>query len=99
MAPALWWAEVRNVLLMAERRGRITPPDPDVSTGLRAIGRLNIRLDHAPESGAFLRISRTHRLSAYDALYLELAVRDGRPLASLDRSLIHAAAAEGVPAA
>ena len=55
-----------------------------------------MRLDHAADSVSTLRIARLHRLSVYDARYLELAVRDGRPLATLDRRLAAAAVAEGV---
>lgn len=93
-APALWWVEVRNVLLIAERRGRLT--QEDTSVALRAIEALGIRLDHAPDGAALLRLARTHRLTAYDAMYLELSIRQQRPLATLDRKLSTAAQAEGV---
>ena len=94
VAPALWWVEVRNVLLIAERRGRLTPEDTSVA--LRAIEALRIRLDYAPDSAILLRLARTHRLTAYDAMYLELSIRQQRPLATLDRKLGVAAQAEGV---
>ena len=94
VAPALWWVEVRNVLLIAERRGRLTPEDTSVA--LRAIKALSISLDHAPDGGALLRLARTHRLTAYDAMYLELSIRQQRPLATLDRKLGTAAQAEGL---
>ena len=94
VAPALWWVEVRNVLLTAERRGRTTPED--ISLALAAIEALGIRLDHAPDGGALLRLARAHRLSAYDALYLELSIRQQRPFATLDHRLSTAAQAEGL---
>ena len=94
VAPTLWWVEVRNVLLTAERRGRLTPED--TSLALAAIEALGIRLDHAPDGGALLRLARAHRLTAYDALYLELSIRQQRPLATLDHRLSTAAQAEGL---
>ena len=94
-APALWWVEVRNVLVIAERRGRLTPEDTAVA--VRAIDALGIHLDHAPGNASLFRLARTHGLSASDALYLELAVRQQRPLATLDCKLRAAAQAEGVP--
>ena len=94
-APALWWVEVRNVLVIAERRGRLTPEDTTVA--VQALDALGIHLDHAPDKASLFRLVRTHGLSAYDALYLELAVRQQRPLATLDRKLSAAAQAEGIP--
>ena len=95
IAPALWWVEVRNVLVIAERRGRLTPEDTAIA--VRALDALGIHLDHAPDNASLFRLARTHGLSAYDALYLELAVRQQRPLATLDRKLSAAAQAEGIP--
>ncbi len=94
IAPALWWVEVRNVLVIAERRGRLT--QEDTATAVQAIDALGIHLDHAPDNASLLRLARTHGLSAYDALYLELAVRQQRPLATLDHKLRVAAQAEGI---
>ena len=94
VAPALWWAEVRNVLVMSERRGRLTVAG--TATALAEISALDVRLDYSPESALVLRLAREHRLTVYDSLYLELAVRERRPLATLDRKLRLAAEAEGV---
>ena len=94
VAPTLWWVEVRNVLLTAERRGRTTPED--ISLALAAIEALGIRLDHAPDGGALLRLARAHQLTTHDALYLELSIRQQRPLATLDHRLSTAAQAEGL---
>jgi predicted nucleic acid-binding protein len=52
--------------------------------------------DHAPEEGAVVTLCRTHALTVYDAAYLELAQRQGIPLATLDSDLIRAVRAEGV---
>ena len=94
IAPALWWVEVRNVLVIAECRGRLT--QEDTAAAVQAIDVLGIHLDHAPDNASLLRLARTHGLSAYDALYLELAVRQQRPLATLDHKLSVAAQAEGI---
>ena len=94
MAPNLWWAEIRNVLIISERRGRVTPEE--IEAGLRWLNMLDIRLDRTPDSAAVLRLARGHRLSVYDAMYLELALREGGLLATFDRKLAGAARAEGV---
>ncbi len=93
-APGLWWAEFRNVLLATERSGRLT--SGDVATALTEVERLDIRLDHEPRGGFVMLLARSHRLTAYDAIYLELALRQQRPLATLDRHLARAATTEGV---
>ncbi len=91
--PALWWVEVRNGLVTAERRGRLT--QEDTAAAVQAIDALGIHLDHAPDSTSLLRLARTHGLTVYDAMYLELSIRQQRPLATLDRKLHAAAQAEG----
>lgn len=93
VVPAVWWAEVRNALIVAERRGRMTPGGTEVA--LAALDALGMRLDHAPDSGVVLHLARSHFLSAYDSMYLELALREARPLATLDRKLAGAALAAG----
>ena len=94
VAPALWWVEVRNVLVIAERKGRLT--QEDTAAAVQAIDALGVRLDQAPDSVSLFRLARTHGLTAYDAMYLELAIRQQRPLATLDRTLTAAAQAEGI---
>jgi predicted nucleic acid-binding protein len=94
VAPQLIWAEIRNLLLMAERRGRIGAGV--VEQALAAIGDLGLVLDVGAGSDRVMDLARRHRLTVYDALYLELALREALPLASADRALIRAAAAEGV---
>ncbi len=93
-APGLLWAEVRNVLVMAERRGRIAQRQADAA--LTELEALRIELDHVPDSRMTLRLARRHRVSVYDALYLELAIREGRALATLDQALRAAADSEGI---
>jgi len=94
VAPGLWWFEVRNILVVNERRRRIT--EPGTAAFLSCLSRLRIRVDRVPDEGAVLRLARTHRLSVYDAAYLELAQRERLPLATLDLDLQKAAACEGV---
>lgn len=93
VAPQFWWAELRNGLLAAERRGRISPAGTDAA--LAALDGLPITLDDAPRGAMVMRIAREHDLTVYDAMYLELALRLDRPLATLDRKLSRAAEAAG----
>ena len=92
--PALWWFEVRNALIVNERRGRLTPLVS--SEFLRQLSRLRIAIDRAPGEEEVLNFARRHRLSVYDASYLELAARQRIPLATLDSALAQAARREGV---
>ena len=94
VAPALWWVEVRNALVIAERKERLTQEDTLVA--VQAIDALGIHLDQAPDSASLFRLARAHGLTAYDAMYLELSIRQQRPLATLDRRLSAAAQAEGI---
>ena len=95
--PALWPVEVGNVLLTATRRGRITADEcPRICASLEA---LPIEIDPVSTSRAWgnaLALARKHRLSGYDAMYLELVVRMRLPLATLDQALGAAGRAEGL---
>jgi predicted nucleic acid-binding protein len=95
--PGLWHLEVANTLALAERRRRITTAE---STQLiELLGALDIEVDVETSSRAFTRVldlAREERLTAYDAAYLELAMRLGLPLASKDRDLCDAAERVGV---
>jgi predicted nucleic acid-binding protein len=95
VVPSLWWFEVRNILVVNERRKRIT--ESGTRSFLRGLNRIPIRVDRVPVEAEVLRLARAHRLSVYDAAYLELASREGVPLATLDRDLAGAARAENVP--
>lgn len=102
VVPALWHLEVANVLLQAEKRGRILPAG--TARFLSLIDALPIEIDHetAFRAGApGLDFARTHGLTSYDAAYLELAVRRGIPLATMDKALVAACiriGAEALPA-
>ena len=95
--PILWRLEIANVLALAERRGRITSAESAELIAL--LETLEIVVDEETWSRAFTRIldlAREERLTAYDAAYLELAMRLGVPLASKDRDLCDAAERVGV---
>ncbi len=92
--PALWWFELRNALIMNERRRRLS--DGDVSNFLRHISDLRIQIDPLPAEADVLALSRTHRLTVYDSAYLELSRRKNLPLATLDADLAEAAKKERV---
>jgi len=96
-APSLWPLEVLNGLLMAERRGRVDATRRQRLAGfLRA---LPVTLDMETADHAWtatVRLAERHRLSVYDAAYLELAQRRKLPLATLDEDLIKAAKALGM---
>jgi predicted nucleic acid-binding protein len=94
VVPALWWFEVRNILVVNERRGRIHEQETDLF--LRALALFRIRMDREPEHAGVLRIARARGLSVYDAAYLELAYRERLPLATLDRRPGEAALLMGV---
>ena len=95
--PGLWPLEVANALLVGERRGRTTPAD--AAHFLAILGAFPIAVDDETVARAWvetMHLARAHRLSAYDASYLELAMRLGLPLATLDDKLKTAAKAVGV---
>ena len=95
--PATWPIEVANVLALAERRRRITPADS--AEFIAKLEDVAILVDEETSSRAFGRVldlAREERLTAYDAAYLELAMRLGVPLASKDADLCDAAQRLGV---
>lgn len=94
VAPSLLWFELRNILVVSERRKRLG--QADTTAFLREFSRLPLRVDRSPDELEVLRLARSYQLSVYDAAYLELALREGLPLATLDTTLTKAAQAEGV---
>jgi predicted nucleic acid-binding protein len=95
--PGLWSLEIANGLVMAERRGRIKPAES--AAFIAMIEELPIVADPATAARALHEatgLAREHRLTAYDAAYLELAMRLGLPLATGDRNLAAAAGRAGV---
>jgi predicted nucleic acid-binding protein len=96
LVPSLWEYEVANVLLAAERRNRIT--EFQATRFLALLGHLPILVSpYPPRATALMAIGRRHHLSSYDSAYVELASREGVPLASQDAKLKAAATASGVP--
>lgn len=95
LVPQLWHLEVRNVLLAAERRGRIAADL--VNDRLAELAELPIQTAAEPDLDQVLALARAHRLSVYDAVYLALARRHDAPLATLDAALAGAAEAADVP--
>ncbi|KUO54840.1 MAG: PIN domain-containing protein [Sphingomonadales bacterium BRH_c42] len=97
IVPSLWRLEVANVLRNAVRRGRCNEDYVDQS--LARLDRLPLAIDEETDSrawGATLDLARAEDLTLYDAAYLELAERRGRPLATCDAALAKAAARRGV---
>ncbi len=94
VVPHIWWYELRNALVVNERRGRLNAADTQAT--LADIGELRIVVDHDHDESTLLDLSRKHHLSVYDAAYLEVAGRYGLPLDSLDQRLRRAANAARV---
>jgi predicted nucleic acid-binding protein len=95
--PALWWYEIANALLMAQRRKRLG--EAEKVRLMELYGRLPIHTDVALDSDIVWRLhtlATEYNLSAYDAAYLELAQRRGLGLATVDRSLRVAAQKAGM---
>lgn len=95
--PALWAIEIANALWIGERRGRIHSPEirrfADLLTDLNIVEDLQ-RLPVAV--GNILPLAREHNISAYDAAYLDLAIRRRAPLATLDAAQQAAARAADI---
>jgi predicted nucleic acid-binding protein len=95
--PALWIWEIGNVLMLAERRKRLDPAQRQEQIAM--LQSLDLEIDELSTRQAWsatARLAETYKLTLYDAAYLELALRRGLPLASLDRNLRAAAELAGV---
>jgi len=98
VVPSLWPFEIASSLVVAERRQRITPAESEQF--VQQLRRLQIHIERRESLWlwqAILPLARQHRLSAYDAAYLDLAKREALPLATLDANLKQAAAALEIP--
>ena len=98
LVPSVWPLEVANALVTAERRKRISVAQ--ASAFLMRLSGFSISIDPIRMDRAFNQIlynARERKLTAYDAAYLELALREGLPLATIDRDLRHAANSLGLP--
>lgn len=97
IVPSLWAVEIANAVIVGERRRRLTASD--IAHFFELLQSLSIETDIQTASRAFsdtLQLARSHGLSAYDAAYLELAMRERLMLATLDGRLKKAAEATGV---
>jgi predicted nucleic acid-binding protein len=95
VVPPLWHAEIANALVQSERRGAATPAR--VGQALAAINALAPMVDnHVIDVTRNLEVARAYGVSAYDALYLELALRRKAALATYDADLIAAASGAGI---
>jgi predicted nucleic acid-binding protein len=97
VAPAVWPLEVANAVLSSERRGRLSAAD--AARFVELVGALPITVENAGLTralGAVLDVGRAYGLTSYDAAYLELAMRRGLPLATLDEGLATTAGRAGV---
>ena len=90
VVPGIWWYEMRNALVVNERRGRIDAKG--VWATLADLAEMRIAFDTDHDDRGVLDLARRHGLSVYDAAYLEVAARRRLPIASLDRRLRQAAA-------
>ena len=93
IVPGNFWYEIRNVLVRAERQGRIQEDASD-----RFIERLDalVEPDRNHDEAVALQLARLHGLSFYGAAYLETALRRQADLATFDRALAAAVRAEGI---
>jgi predicted nucleic acid-binding protein len=91
--PSLFWFEIRNALLMAERRKRLSIAQ--TSSFLSHLDVLPLHVDTRPREPVVLDLVRRCGLTVYDAAYLELSLRKQLPLATLDGALRAAAVSEG----
>jgi len=97
LVPATWGLEVANVIARAEAKGIVT--EARSGAFLEMLEGVDIDVDSATFSQALsdtLQLARRYKLSSYDASYLELALRLGMPLATLDEDLQKAAKKAGV---
>ncbi len=88
VVPSLFWHEFRNVLLVAQRRNRLTAGE--LEAAIMAVSALSPLVDDLDDNFAVLSLAQRHNLTAYDAAYLELALREKAILATLDRRLAEA---------
>jgi predicted nucleic acid-binding protein len=96
-APRHWPFETANMILLAQRRGRID--DAEKATCLAILRKLQVKLDEESEARAWsssLELAQTDGLTVYDSAYLELALRIGYGLLTFDADLAVAARSRGV---
>ena len=98
VVPSIWPLEVVNVLLVAERKNRLS--EADSIRFITLLSQLPISVQQVQPEGVMIEIlslAREHKLSSYDASYLNLAMSKGLPIATLDKGLRSAAKKTQVP--
>ena len=98
VVPSIWPLEVGNVLLVAERKKRLS--EADSTRFIALLFELPIMIEQEPPERMMreiLALAREHQISTYDASYLDLAMRKGLPIATLDNGLIASAKRSQVP--
>jgi predicted nucleic acid-binding protein len=94
VVPTVWWFEIRNTLLVAERRNRLSEAQTHFIQD--SLASLPILLDREPDERSLMEIARRNTLTVYDASYVESARRLVLPLATLDKAMARAALREQV---
>lgn len=92
--PGIWWYEIRNILVLNERRNRISPADS--TQFIFDLEQLPIDVSFPHDGVQVVELARKYKLSVYDAAYLALAISESLPLATLDQNLASASMAAGV---
>ena len=92
--PDLFWHEIRNLLIMGVQRKRIT--ETQVWHQIEQIENMPVHTALQRPSVPLAKLALKYNLTAYDAAYLDLAIDQALPLATLDRTLRRAALAEGI---
>jgi predicted nucleic acid-binding protein len=95
VVPSIWWYEIRNILLLNERRNRISSKDSHQF--LSDLSGFEIELRPVENSQSTIDLARQQKLSVYDAAYLALAMNLKLPIATLDEALQSAARSVNVP--
>jgi predicted nucleic acid-binding protein len=94
LVPSLWWYEVRNLLIVNERRQRMTVAES--AHYLELLSSFPIQVDRIEDEELVFQCARQYKLSFYDAAYPAVALRNRLPLATLDKELRAAAQIAGV---
>src|ERR1039458_9263889 len=92
--PPIWWYEIRNLLVIKERRKRVTRDES--SQFLKLLASYPVQVDPVQDEENTLRFARQYGLSFYDAAYLAVAYRRQLPLATLDKAMQTAARSAGI---
>lgn len=92
MVPQIWQLEAANVLLAAEKRGQLDAESVEAFVShLDSLPIVTDTITHQQVFSRTMSLARVYKLSSYDAAYLELALREGLPIATLDQDLLKAA--------